>query len=246
MTRYGEEDFDLGYIQSGFTDRETQRKEAQSLLDIVNAPTPLKILDIGCGIGTHDIHWAKNGCQVTGIDLSENFIDKAKSSARYEDVEVNFIVGTLDELDTDEHFDVITCIEYFPHGNALQAKLYDLVKKGGWFFFDTRNPKHPNAIARKANSRSWKEQDGKLYLESHEGDVSTDTQTDIWITIDPENETIDERYNIGKVSESKLSSFDTVSGLLDRRFRDVQFMTIEGQLHTDSTEPYWLWCIARK
>ena len=91
----------------------------------------------------------------------------SNSRRAIEGAEVEFKAGTLAELDSDELSDIITCTDYFPHGNALQFRLYDLLNKGGWFFFDTRNPKHPRAKARTTNSQTWKEQDGKFYLECH-------------------------------------------------------------------------------
>ncbi len=40
------------------------------------------ILDIGCGTGRHAIELAKRGYRVTGIDLSENQLDRARQKAR--------------------------------------------------------------------------------------------------------------------------------------------------------------------
>jgi 2-polyprenyl-3-methyl-5-hydroxy-6-metoxy-1,4-benzoquinol methylase len=38
----------------------------------------LKILDIGCGTGRHAIELTKRGYNVTGVDLSENQIKRAR------------------------------------------------------------------------------------------------------------------------------------------------------------------------
>jgi len=45
------------------------------------------ILDIGCGTGRHAMELAKRGYRVTGIDLSENQLERARQKAR-EDFEM--------------------------------------------------------------------------------------------------------------------------------------------------------------
>lgn len=42
----------------------------------------LKILDIGCGTGRHSIELAKRGYCVTGIDLSDSQLARAKEKAK--------------------------------------------------------------------------------------------------------------------------------------------------------------------
>ena len=47
----------------------------------INYNKATKILDIGCGTGRHSIELAKRGYQVTGIDLSESQLKRAKEKA---------------------------------------------------------------------------------------------------------------------------------------------------------------------
>ena len=42
----------------------------------------LKIIDIGCGTGRHAIELTKRGYTVTGVDLSENQIKRAREKAQ--------------------------------------------------------------------------------------------------------------------------------------------------------------------
>ncbi|MCD4783772.1 MAG: class I SAM-dependent methyltransferase, partial [Candidatus Eremiobacteraeota bacterium] len=42
----------------------------------------LKIIDIGCGTGRHSIELTKRGYKVTGIDLSESQLERAKEKAK--------------------------------------------------------------------------------------------------------------------------------------------------------------------
>ncbi|MDZ4042629.1 MAG: methyltransferase domain-containing protein [Eubacteriales bacterium] len=51
----------------------------------------LEILDIGCGTGRHAIELAKRGYSVTGVDLSEAQLSRARLNAEATKVNVRFI-----------------------------------------------------------------------------------------------------------------------------------------------------------
>ena len=50
----------------------------------------LKIIDIGCGTGRHSIELAKRGYKVTGIDLSESQLARAKEKAKAQNLQIDF------------------------------------------------------------------------------------------------------------------------------------------------------------
>jgi len=50
----------------------------------------LKIMDIGCGTGRHSIELAKRGYKVTGIDLSESQLARAKEKAKAQNLQIDF------------------------------------------------------------------------------------------------------------------------------------------------------------
>jgi 2-polyprenyl-3-methyl-5-hydroxy-6-metoxy-1,4-benzoquinol methylase len=66
----------------------------------------LKILDIGCGTGRHSIELARRGYDVTGVDLSESLLNRAKENARKAGAEVNFILKDARLIEFDQEFDV--------------------------------------------------------------------------------------------------------------------------------------------
>lgn len=74
-----------------------------------------KILDIGCATGELSYQLAKEGAEVTGIDLNPDLIAQAKNSQIHPDL--HFQVGNMLELTNDfqaESFDVVLCF-----GNTL-------------------------------------------------------------------------------------------------------------------------------
>ncbi len=50
----------------------------------------LKILDVGCGTGRHSIELTKRGYFVTGIDLSESQLKRAKEKVENNNLNIDF------------------------------------------------------------------------------------------------------------------------------------------------------------
>ena len=68
------------------------------------------ILDIGCGTGRHAIELTKRGYKVTGIDLSESQLQRAKEKAKENGVEVKFIREDARDLNFKNEFDLVMLI----------------------------------------------------------------------------------------------------------------------------------------
>lgn len=74
------------------------------------------ILDVGCGTGRHAIELAKRGYQITGIDLSEAQLKKAREKAQSAGVEIDFQRQDARKLPFQNQFDVaiMLCEGGFP------------------------------------------------------------------------------------------------------------------------------------
>ncbi len=59
-----------------------------------------KVLEIGCGIGTDTVNFARHGASVTAVDLSEKSIEVARSRAKVYGLEdkIQFFSGNAEEL----------------------------------------------------------------------------------------------------------------------------------------------------
>lgn len=66
-----------------------------------------RILDVGCGTGRHSIELAKRGYTVTGIDLSNNMLEKAKRNAKEAGVTVTFLQADARDFSFNEKFDLV-------------------------------------------------------------------------------------------------------------------------------------------
>lgn len=90
-----------------------------------------KVLEIGCGIGTDTINFARSGAQVTTVDLSEKSMELARQRAVVFGLEdrIRFCPGNAEKLSTFvpvEPYDLIYSfgvIHHTPHPDAVLEQL---------------------------------------------------------------------------------------------------------------------------
>jgi ubiquinone/menaquinone biosynthesis C-methylase UbiE len=70
----------------------------------------IRVLDVGCGTGRHAVELAVRGYAVTGVDLSENMLHKARSKAQARGVKVCFMQGDARQLPFASEFDLVIMI----------------------------------------------------------------------------------------------------------------------------------------
>ena len=110
-----------------------------------NIETPLSginILDIGCGGGLLSEPMCKLGANVTGIDASRKNINIAKSHAKKNKLDINYICSSPEKLSNKKKFDVILNMEIIEHVENIQFFLKscsNLLKKDGLMFVATIN-----------------------------------------------------------------------------------------------------------
>jgi SAM-dependent methyltransferase len=111
----------------------------------------INILDIGCGTGRHAIQLTKRGYRVTGIDLSESQLQRAREKAAAENLQITFLQHDARNLPFRNEFDlaIMLCEGGFPlmetdemNFQILQSAAKAL-KKPGKFIFTTLNGLFP-------------------------------------------------------------------------------------------------------
>lgn len=110
-----------------------------------------KILDIGCGTGRHSIELAKRGYNVTGVDLSESQLERARELAGKFGVKVDFIKADARELNYSDAFDLVImiCEGAFPLMETDEMNFRILqnasnaLKKDGKIIFTTLSALYP-------------------------------------------------------------------------------------------------------
>ena len=103
-----------------------------------------RALDAGCGGGLLAEALAREGAQVTAIDLAPGMIEVARMHASAHGVEVDYQVASAEALAARDPgaFDVVTCmemLEHVPQPAQMIATLATLVRPGGSVFVSTLN-----------------------------------------------------------------------------------------------------------
>ena len=148
------EDIDLGSRKMS-----TIIKTTDWILSLPKQKKKLSILDLGCGPGLYTEILAREGHQVTGIDISENSIEYARRSAIQKGLDIEYINSSYIDIELEkEKYDLIILI-YTDLGvlvpnkrNTLLKKVYSALKKDGLFVFDLASDKN---MEQKVAPKSW-------------------------------------------------------------------------------------------
>ncbi len=103
----------------------------------------LSVLDIGCGGGLLCELLARQGAEVTGLDVSEEMIKVAKAHAAKSGLKIDYWAQPLDFFrKKGKKFDLITIMEVLEHaadGNALLRDAAAMLKPEGLMILSTMN-----------------------------------------------------------------------------------------------------------
>ena len=118
------------------------KKKYNLLNDRPNIFKGLNILDIGCGGGLISEPMARLGANVTGIDASEKNIQVARLHSKENELKINYLNTSPENLKNFEKFDIILNFEIVEHVDDINLYIkscYKLLKKGGLMFTATIN-----------------------------------------------------------------------------------------------------------
>lgn len=96
-----------------------------------------KVLEIGCGMGTMAMNWARNGAQVTAVDL--NPVSIRETQRRFSLLGLNGSIRLMDGNALslpDEHYDYVYSWGVLHHSPDLQRSLAEMMRvlrRGGGF-----------------------------------------------------------------------------------------------------------------
>jgi ubiquinone/menaquinone biosynthesis C-methylase UbiE len=116
---------------------------------------PATLLDIACGEGAFAVSMARAGLAVTGIDISDDMLARARRRAAEEGVPVKFVRADMRSFQLGERFDLATCwydsLNYLMSSEDLGAAFAAArraLARAGTFMFDINTPAGLAWIAR--------------------------------------------------------------------------------------------------
>lgn len=179
----------------------------------------IKILDIGCGTGRHSIELARRGYRVTGIDLSESQLNRAKEKAMERNVKIDFQRHDARNLPFQNEFDlaIMLCEGAFPLMETDEMNYQILqnaakaLKDNGKLIFTTLNGLFPLFHSVK-EFMERNNQDGSASYEGNSFDLMTFRDHNTAVFTDDEGIekelTCNERYYVPSEITWLLKSLD--------------------------------------
>ena len=138
------------HIKSDFYDMNSFLNNKNSLqtieLDLLGDISGKKILHLQCHFGQDTLSLGNFGANVTGVDLSDNAIKKAKNLAKETNINANFICCNIYDLPKhlNEKFDIIFTsygtIGWLPDLNKWAQLISNFLKPNGKFVFVEFHP----------------------------------------------------------------------------------------------------------
>ncbi len=139
--------FDSPYYHLLYKNRNEEEAKSfiDNLINYLQIPNKSKVLDIACGKGRHSIYFNKKGMNVTGIDLSHNNINFAKTK---ENLTLKFAIHDMRKIFKRNKFDIavnlFTSFGYFKKNEDEKKSLNAMaknLKSGGILIIDFMNVK---------------------------------------------------------------------------------------------------------
>src|SRR6202521_5806597 len=95
----------------------------------------LRVLEIGCGLGTDGAQFAKAGADYTGVDLTDAAVESARKHFELLGLRGDFRTADAENLDfTDESFDLVYShgvLHHTPDTAAAGREIHRVLKPGG-------------------------------------------------------------------------------------------------------------------
>lgn len=156
---------------------EEARRQVDFLLDRLDVAPPRDVLDLGCGDGRHSLELTRRGYRVTGLDLSEDLLERARRRTAEEGLDITFVQGDMRDPPGTSAFDLVvnffTSFGYFredgENARVLEAIARSL-RPGGRFLMDYLNREYVISTLVPADNRTLE----GMEVEQHR-----------WITGDP-------------------------------------------------------------
>ncbi len=108
---------------------------ARIFYEQLDVPAGCQLLDVACGSGQVALWAARDGVNVTGVDIAQNLVQRAQARANAEGLNARFIEGDAEDLPfEDASFDVVTSLVgamFAPRPELVARELLRVCSPGG-------------------------------------------------------------------------------------------------------------------
>lgn len=199
MTEWWQSFFDEYFLEYAFPriGRRTTLRDARFIVKALAPKKRARILDVCCGIGRHAVELAAKGYRITGVDVSERYLEIAAARAKRRKVKIALKRCDMRRLPYRDEFDAAllmwTSFGYFENEKddlkglrAIQRALLP----GGKFIIDVINR---DWLIKHFRPHSWAELRDGFMLERRELDSARSRMNSEWVFVDKRNREIERK-----------------------------------------------------
>ncbi len=200
---------------------ERTSEQVDRFVDLLALDEGDSVLDLPCGIGRHSLEFARRGFEVTALDITEEYLNKAESKAKREGLDIEFIREDMREFKREESFNaVINFFTSFGYSKEREDNLKILrnvhtsLKSEGRFLLDVMGKE---ILRRVFTERDWRRLDEGYFLEERSFNEESNMLESRWILI----------RNDGEVREHEFLYKAYTASELERLLREAGFAEID-------------------
>jgi len=143
-------------------------EEIDQIIELLDIEKDTKILDLCCGIGRHSLELARRGYSIVGVDLTEEYLAKARKQAESEGLNIEFVKNDIRRFCQIESFDMVinmfTAFGYFEDpldDKRVLLNIHCSLRQGGKLIMDMAGKE---VVAKVFSEREWRDQNGDIFL----------------------------------------------------------------------------------
>ena len=163
-----------GFLFSQFSSADVNKREVGQILELVQLRSGAAVLDLCCGPGRHVLEFASRGFRVTGVDLTRQYVEKARAAAMAEGLAVELVQADMRGFRRPAAFDLavnlFSSFGYFANAKddlRVLENLHASLSPGGTVIFEVVGKE---ILAQGFEERTWHrhpERDEYLLEERH-------------------------------------------------------------------------------
>jgi SAM-dependent methyltransferase len=183
-------------------------EEVEQLISLLNLQPGLMICDLCCGVGRHSLELARRQFEVTGVDRTGKYLRKAKTKAKAEGLNIEFVQEDIRSFCWPASFDVVinlfTSFGYFEDAaddKQVLENVYKSLKDGGKLLIDIVGKE---VLARIFQERDWREEDGVIILEERKLGDNWSSIDNRWIIV-KDGKQHEHRFSLRLYSAAQLN-----------------------------------------
>lgn len=150
---------------------EETEEEIDAVLSLFNLAPGARVLDLCCGPGRHAIELARRGFEVTAVDRTEPYLERAEARAKEEGLGIEFVRSDMRDFVRPGAFDAVinlfTSFGFFEDPEEdlrVVQNLHTSLRPGGQLLFELQGKELLAAIF--TEEREWRRlPDGAIFLE---------------------------------------------------------------------------------